>query len=90
MIEALKRLRIYSQLAEKDLVRDMAIRALFKLVEGYTYIPIAEMKEAGLQVNSLLQQYGLSILHGDYAEESADIKSLLNDLAKSRYFGSHS
>ncbi|MDE5422054.1 DUF6261 family protein [Ancylomarina sp. DW003] len=60
----------------------MAIRALFKLVEGYTYIPIAEMKEAALVVNSILEQYGLSIQHDDYAEESASIESLLNDLSQ--------
>lgn len=82
LIEALKRLKVYSQMAEKDLVRDMAIRALFKLVEGYVHIPIAEMKEAALLVNNILEQYGLSIQNEDYAEESADIESLLNDLSK--------
>jgi hypothetical protein len=69
-------------MAEKDYVRDMAIRALFKLVEGYVHIPIAEMKEAALVVNNILKQYGLSIQNEDYAEESADIESLLNDLTK--------
>ena len=82
LIEALRRLTIYSQMAEKDLVRDMAIRALFKLVEGYVHIPIAEMKEAATVVENILEQYGLSIQHEDYAEESADIESLLNDLTK--------
>ena len=82
LIVALRRLRIYSQMAEKDKVRNTAVRALFKLVEGYVHIPIAEMKEAALVVNSILEQYGLSIQHEDYAEESADIESLLNDLAK--------
>lgn len=81
-IEALKRLRIYSQMAEKDKVRNTAVRALFKLVEGYVHIPIADMTEAALHVNNILKHYGLSIQHGDYAEESADIESLLNDLAK--------
>ncbi|MCZ4694414.1 hypothetical protein DWB61_04060 [Ancylomarina euxinus] len=82
MTEALKRLNAYSQMAEKDDVRDMAIRSLFKLVGGYMYIPIAEIKEAALQVNNILEHYSLSILNEDYAEESADIKSLLNDLSK--------
>jgi hypothetical protein len=82
LIEALRRLKVYSQMAEKDLVRDTAIRALFKLVEGYIYIPIAEMKEAALVVNNILEQYGLSIQNEDYAEESANIESLLNDLSK--------
>ncbi len=80
--KALRRLIIYSQMAEKDLVRDTAVRALFKLVEGYIYIPIAEKKEAALHVNSILVHYGLSILHGDYAEESSDIDSLLTDLSQ--------
>lgn len=82
LIEALKRLKVYSQMAEKDHVRDMAIKSLFKLVEGYVYIPIAEMKEAALVVENVLEQYGLSIQNEDYAEESADIESLLNDLSK--------
>jgi len=69
-------------MAEKDKLRNTAVRALFKLVEGYAHIPIAEMNEAALVVNSILVHYGLSIQHGDYAEESADIESLLNDLAK--------
>ena len=82
LIEALRRLKVYSQMAEKDDVRDMSIRALFKLVEGYIYIPIAEMKEAALVLENVLEQYGLSIQNEDYAAESADIESLLNDLAK--------
>ena len=81
-IEALKRLTVYSQMAEKDLVRDTVIRDLFKLVEGYIYIPIAEIKEAALVVYNILEQYGLSIKNEDYAEESANIESLLNDLNK--------
>jgi len=82
LIEALKRLKVYSQMAEKDHVRDMAIRDLFKLVKGYVHIPIAEMKEAALVVENVLEQYGLRIQNADYAEESADIESLLNDLNK--------
>ncbi|MUP40024.1 DUF6261 family protein [Labilibaculum euxinus] len=82
LTEALKRLQAYSQMAEKDNVRDMAIRALFKLVEGYVHIPIAEMQEAALVVENVLNQYGLSIQNEDYAEESADVESLLNDLSK--------
>jgi len=82
LIEALNRLKVYSIMAEKDHVRDMAIRSLFKLVEGYTHIPVADVKEAALVVEYVLQQYGLNIQNSDYAEESADIESLLNDLAK--------
>ncbi|MDM8159712.1 DUF6261 family protein [Labilibaculum sp. K2S] len=82
LIEALKRLKVYSQMAEKDDVRDSSIKALFKLVEGYVHIPIATMQEAALVVENVLQQYGLSIQNEDYAEESADIDSLLNDLSK--------
>jgi len=79
---AIKRLKAYSQMAEKDDVRDTQVRDLFKLVEGYTHIPIAEIKEAALLVYSILVQYGLGIIHEDYAEESADIDSLLIDLSQ--------
>lgn len=82
LIEALNRLRVYSQMAEKDHVRDMAIRSLFKLVEGYTYIPVAEVNEAALVIENVLVQYGMDIQNEDYAEESADVESLLNDLNK--------
>ncbi|MFA9372400.1 MAG: DUF6261 family protein [Labilibaculum antarcticum] len=82
LIEALRRLKVYSQMAEKDRVRNMAIRDLFKLVEGYVHIPIAEMKKAALVVKNVLEQYGLSMQNKDYAAKSANIESLLNDLAK--------
>jgi hypothetical protein len=79
---AIRRLKAYSQMAEKDEVRDTQVRDLFKLVEGYTHISIAELKEAALLVYSILVQYGLGIIHEDYAEESADIDSLLIDLSQ--------
>jgi hypothetical protein len=82
LIEALKRLKAYSQMAEKDDERDEAIRSLFKLVEGYIYIPIEEMSQAATFVNTILKNYTLSIVKEDYAEETADTKSLLNDLSK--------
>ena len=82
MVEALKRLKAYSQMAEKDDERDEAIRSLFKLVEGYVHIPIEEMSQAATFVNTILKNYSLSIVKEDYAEESADTKSLLNDLSK--------
>ncbi len=82
LTEALRRLTVYSQMAEKDDVRDMAIKALFKLVEGYVYIPIARIQAAALVVENVLNQYGLGIQNEDYSAESADIESLLNDLSK--------
>ena len=69
-------------MAKKDHVRNLAVKSLFKLTEGYVYIPIAEMKVAALVVKNILEQYGLSIQNEDYAEKSADIESLLNDLNK--------
>ncbi len=41
-------------MAEKDEVRDTQVRDLFKLVEGYTHIPIAEIKEAALLIYSIM------------------------------------
>jgi len=79
---AIRRLKAYSQMAEQDDVRDTQVRDLFKLVEGYTHIPIAEIKEAALLIYCILEQYGLSIIYEDYAKESADIDSLLIDLSQ--------
>jgi|GEM_PF-1663542 len=82
LTEALKRLQVFSQMAEKDRARDMTIRSLFKLVEGYTHIPVAEVKEAAVVVYNVLNHYGLNIRNDDYAGESAEIRSVLNDLGK--------
>lgn len=82
LTEALNRLKTYSQLSEKDNERDLQIRSLFKLVEGYTHIPVEDVKNAALSVYKVLGQYGLSIQHEDYSSESAEVNSLLNDLAK--------
>ncbi|CAG37725.1 unknown protein [Desulfotalea psychrophila LSv54] len=79
---ALNRLEAYSQLAEKDEVRDEAIRALFYLVDGYTYIPLPKMKEAAAVIDAVLSQYGMGIQREDYSAESARINSLLTDLAE--------
>ncbi|WP_282125902.1 DUF6261 family protein [Marinifilum flexuosum] len=82
LTEALNRLKVYSQMAEKDNIRDMAIKSLFKLVEGYTHIPIAEINEAAKVVANVLEQYGMDIRNDDYAAETAEVNSLLNDLSK--------
>ncbi|WP_321300318.1 DUF6261 family protein [Marinifilum fragile] len=82
LTEAINRLKTYSQIGEKDLVRDLQIRSLFKLVEGYTHIPVAEIKEAALVVYNVLVQYGLEIQHEDNAAETAEVNSMLNDLSK--------
>jgi hypothetical protein len=79
---AVRRLKAYSQMAEIDEVRDTQFRDLFKLVEGYTHIPIAEIKEAALLVYSIMVQYGLGIINEDYAQESSDVDSLLTDLSQ--------
>tara|TARA_R110001583_G_scaffold48974_2_gene153437 strand:- start:287 stop:1021 length:735 start_codon:yes stop_codon:yes gene_type:complete len=82
MLEAMDRLVIYSQMADKDHARDMAIRDLFKLVEGYTHIPITEIQDAAHVVKNELDLYGLGIVNKDNAEESAELETLLNALRK--------
>lgn len=79
---AIRRLKAYSQMAEQDELRDTQFRDLFKLVEGYTHIPIAEIKEAALLLYSIIVQYGLGIINEDYAQESSDVDSLLTDLSQ--------
>ena len=45
-------------------------------------MPVVEVKEAALVVNSILNHYGLNIRNDDHAGESAEIRSVLNDLSK--------
>ncbi|WP_372754657.1 DUF6261 family protein [Labilibaculum sp.] len=81
LTEALKRLVDYSEMASKDSERDLEITSLFKLIEGYSYMPFDEVKETNLIIKNVLEQYGLGIKYEDFAAESADVQSMLKDLA---------
>ncbi|KOH45258.1 DUF6261 family protein [Sunxiuqinia dokdonensis] len=79
---AIKRMKIESQLEEKDEFRDDTLRALFYLVLGLSLHPNAEIKAAATKVIAVLNRYGMSILNESYAIESSLVNSMLGDLSR--------
>jgi hypothetical protein len=79
---AIKRMKIESQLEEKDEFRDDTLRALFYLVLGLSFHPNAEIKAAATKVLAVLNRYGMSILSESYAIESSLVNSMLGDLSQ--------
>jgi hypothetical protein len=79
---AIKRMKMESELEEKDEFRDDKMRSLFYLVLGLSHHPDAGIKAAAAKVLAVLEHYGLSILKESYAIESSLVNSMLGDLKK--------
>lgn len=78
---AINRLKADSELEQKDEVRDDKVRALFYLVNGLVYHPDPNVKNAALEVEKVMDKYGLSMAGENYSTESSLVTSLLGDLA---------
>jgi hypothetical protein len=78
---AIKRIKAQSELEVLDEVCDQKLRDLWHLVMGALHHPDVTINTAAAKINTLLKNYGLSIVNESYATESAHIKSLLTDLA---------
>ena len=79
---AIKQERTASGLDEEDAVRDEKFRALIKLLDGLTAIPVAEVSEAAKELFAIVSRYGAETTLKSYDEESSDIASLKSDLSK--------
>lgn len=77
---AIMRSETQSVLEEKDEVCDQALRNLFALVSGYTHHPDAQIKEAAILVDNIIEHYGFSIIKESYATQTSLTNSLINDL----------
>nr|WP_321452337.1 DUF6261 family protein [uncultured Carboxylicivirga sp.] len=78
---AIRRTKKESELQEKDVVRDNAIRAFYYIVTGLSYHHDLAVRQASLQIMNVFDKYGLKIISESYATESSLINSLLMDLA---------
>ncbi len=78
---AVKRTKAESELEEKDELRDDKVRALFYLVKGYVHHPDPKVKNAALEVEKVMDKYGLSMTGENYSTESSLVTSLLGDFA---------
>jgi hypothetical protein len=79
--EAIDRSKAESILAEKDDVRDEAVRAVGYLVQGYLYYPKESVRNAAIAVKAVFDKYGFSVTKESYVSESSHIVSMLSDFA---------
>lgn len=77
--EAIRRDRALSDLEDADAMRDKAVTAIFKIVDGYAHIPVAAMSEPAERVQKILSNFGLAITRKNYATESSLIEAMLTD-----------
>lgn len=78
---AIDRSKTESILAEKDDVRDDAVRAVGYLVQGYMYYPDPAVRAAAGIVKKVFDKYGFSVTEESYVIESSHIVSMLGDFA---------
>ena len=79
--DAIDRSKAQSILAEKDDIRDAAVRAVGYLVKGYTYHPDETIRNAALEVEGVFNKYGFSVIDESYVTESSHLVSMLGDFA---------
>jgi hypothetical protein len=72
------------EMKNADKERDTSFRGLYNVVKAYRHLPLAADKETAKQLFVLLSGYRKLVLNSGYAEESAALYNLLQDL-KGKY-----
>lgn len=80
--QAIKQDRLKSNIKEMDRARDVAIRNLADMIDGYAASPIAEHKSAAIALQTIFNRYGREITTESALSKGALIKGLLLDLAE--------
>lgn len=79
---AIKQDKAVSGLEELDSVRDEKLRAVGKILEGFSAIPSEEIAGSAKELLSVFLKYGFESAVKSYDEESSDIKSMKEDFEK--------
>lgn len=79
---AIKQDKSFSGLEELDRVRDEKLRAIGKILEGFSALPSEEIACAAKELNAVFKKYGSESAQKSYDEESSDIESMKEDFAK--------
>jgi hypothetical protein len=80
LVRAIQPDKLASELESIDALRDDTYRALFHLIRGYAYHLDAVIKNAAEEVLKVLDKYGLELPQLNYAAQSIEIESLLEDM----------
>ncbi len=81
LTQAVNRMKVESDLEEKDDARDTIFRSLYYLVQGFVHHPDKSISGEAAKLMAILDHPGLSITNESYATESSLLSSLFNDLA---------
>lgn len=85
LIIAIEKDRVLSGMEAADEARDAAMSALVGFVKGQSYLTHADWHKAALAVHAVIGKYSTGINQLSYAEQTAKINSLLEELASSKY-----
>ena len=83
--KAIRRSKAESELEEKDEVRDTRVRSLFYLLNGFSYHPEPEIRQAAAILLNIFDNYGLKMTGESYATESSMVGSMLIEFQKPEY-----
>lgn len=78
---AVKKDTAVSRLEETDSERDNAIRVLDKLLKGYEYIPMQDLRVHAQRLITIFRKYGVKIVEENYTTQSNLIMSMLEDFS---------
>ena len=78
--EAIKRGKSKSILEEKDNDRDNKYRSFYYLISGNTHHPDSTISKPALQIQAILDKYGLEIVKENYSSESSMLTSFINEM----------
>jgi hypothetical protein len=76
---AILRIKVESEIKNKNAYRNQKLRALHHLIYGYCSHPDADIREAAEQAMAVFNKYGLKIIDESYPDESSKIVSMLRD-----------
>ncbi len=80
LITAIEKGKAYSQLEKCDEQRDNAFKALYHYLKGCTLVPGGDTKTTSEIIFSIFEKYGISMTYLPYTEQTAQMKSLIEEL----------
>ncbi|MCU4155385.1 hypothetical protein J1N10_05320 [Carboxylicivirga sp. A043] len=82
LLAAINKDKAASDLDSFDAARDGVYRSLLYLAKGYLHHPDAQIREAAIEVDTVIDKYGFDLVNEAYGAQSALTESFLEDMAK--------
>lgn len=81
LTSAVKKDIAFSKLEEADNERDNTIRVLDRLLKGYEYIPVENLRNHAQKLITIFKKYGVKITAENYSSKSNLIMSMIDDFS---------